>query len=66
MNIEIGYIVQTNLYAKSGYAGRKLFARNIQTDVEPDNDVVRGTCVKKDGTLGLQELSCLRKNVKQA
>ncbi len=46
-----GEIVQTNLYARKNYLGRKLKVVQIQEDIEIGGGMVTGYIVTKDGTV---------------
>ncbi|MCK4709796.1 MAG: hypothetical protein KAU21_14340 [Gammaproteobacteria bacterium] len=46
-----GEIVQTNLYARKNYLGRKLKVVQIQEDIEIGGGMVTGYIVLKDGTV---------------
>jgi hypothetical protein len=48
-DINVGDVIQTTICSRGGYVGRKVMVHDIQTDIEPANDLYRGVVVTKKG-----------------
>lgn len=47
--MQIGDVIQTNLYGRKNYKGRKIKVANIQHDIEPGVFFVTGFVILKGG-----------------
>ena len=49
--MQIGDVIQTNLYGRKNYKGRKIKVANIQYDIEPGVFFVTGFVILKGGVV---------------